>query len=169
MNRLRQSSRSALACRILLVLLPLVAVSAAWQRPGTPFLVLLLVLAGLWALLPESSAGIVVLLLVISWWAAAVRDPLGVRVLLAATALLAAHIAAVLASYGPARLPIDGRLASLWLLRGVAASAAALLAWAVATWLAGSGPQPALWSIALLGVAGAVVSASVLLRDTSSD
>ena len=55
------------------------------------------------AVLPESPSAPRVLLAVLVWWAVALDDGLHPAVLVAAAALLVAHLAAVLASYGPRR------------------------------------------------------------------
>ena len=94
-----------------------------------------------------------VLVLVVGWWGVRVDDPLGPAVLLAAAALLAAHVAALLASYGPARLPVDrgspccGCAADCW--RALVVP----VAWAAVLGLDAAPEQPALWTVALVTVA----------------
>jgi hypothetical protein len=165
----RQWSRSASLARGLLVVLPLAAVAAAWQRPATLFVVLLVVLGVLWAAAPESPAGQVVLLLVVAWWGARVDDPLGARVLLAAAALVAAHVAGVLASYGPARMPIGRAETLLWVRRGLLAWLVTPVAWAAAVGLDEAPEQPALWTVALVTVGVLVAAAGLGLREAPVD
>ncbi len=169
MSRARQWSRSALVARGLLVVLPLVAVAAAGQRPAVFFVVLLVVLGGLWAAMPESPAGPVVLLLVVAWWGARVDDPLAPGVLAAAAALVAAHVAGVLASYGPARMPIGPATTWLWVRRGVLAWVVAPVAWLAARVLDDAPDQPTLWTVALVTVAALVVAAGLALREAPTD
>ncbi len=169
MSRLRRCSPSALVARALVVLLPLLAVAAAGQRPATPFLVVLAALALAWGVAPESPVGQVVLVLVVGWWGVRVDDPLGPAVLLAAGALLAAHVAALLASYGPARLPVDRHLALLWVRRGLLAVLVVPVAWAAALGLDAAPEQPALWTVALVTVAALVLAAGLALRQATAD
>jgi hypothetical protein len=168
-SALRRWSRSAVLARVLVVLLPLVAVAAAGQRPATPFVVVLAVLAVAWAAAPESPVGWIVLVLVIGWWGVRVADPLQPTVLLAAAALLGAHVAALLASYGPARLSIGGPLALLWVRRTLLALLVVPVAWAAALGLDGAPDQPALWTVALVTVAGLVLATALALRQAAGD
>lgn len=169
MTRLRQWRPSAVAARALVVLLPLVAVAAAGQRPATSFLVVLVALALSWGVAPESPVGQVVLVLVVGWWGVRVADPLQPSVLLAAVALLGAHVAALLASYGPARLPLDRALVLLWGRRAVLSLLVLPVAWVAAVGLDSAPEQPALWTVALVTVAGLLVAAGLALREASSD
>lgn len=169
MNRLRQWRPSAVAARALVVLLPLVAVAAAGQRPATPFLVVLVALALSWGVAPESPVGQVVLVLVVGWWGVRVADPLHAGVLLAATALLGAHVAALLASYGPARMPLDRGLVLLWVRRALLSLLVLPVAWAAAVGLDAAPEQPAMWTVALVTVVGLVVAAGLALREAAAD
>lgn len=169
MNRVRQWQASAVATRVLVVLLPLLAVAAAGQRPATPFLLVLSALALAWGVAPESPVGQVVLVLVVGWWGVRVADPLQPTVLVAAAALLGAHVAALLASYGPARLAVDRRLALLWVRRALLSLLVLPVAWVAARGLDSAPEQPALWTVALLTVAGVLVAAGLALREASSD
>ncbi|WP_457207285.1 hypothetical protein [Nocardioides sp. P5_C9_2] len=169
MTRVRRWSPSALVARGLLLVLPLVAAGAAWQRPATLFVLLLVVLGGLWAAMPESPAGPVVLLLVAAWWGARVDDPLDAGVLLAAGALVAAHVAGVLASYGPARMPLDRATTWLWVRRGLLAWLVAPVAWVAARGLDAAPDQPTLWTVGLVTVGVLVVAAGLALREAPTD
>ena len=169
MTGLRQWSRSATVVRGLLVVLPLLAVAAAGQRPAVPFVVLVAGLGVLWAAMPESPAGQVVLLVVAAWWAARVDDPLDARVLLAAGALLGAHVAGVLASYGPGRMPVGRAPTVLWVRRGLLAWLVAPVAWVAAVGLDDAPAQPGLWTVALVTVGVLVVAAGLGLREAPVD
>jgi hypothetical protein len=131
-------SRGQWALRLLVVLGPVVALLAQWPSlgPPQPWLVgLTLVLAAGWALVPESVVGGVVLLLVAFSWVNGLEHRLPLGALVAAAGLLASHLAALVASYGPARLPVSAPVARLWARRGVllflSAPAVWLLAWGV--------------------------------------
>jgi hypothetical protein len=165
----RQWSLSALVARGLLAVLPVAAVAAAWQRPAPWFVVLVAVLGAVWAAVPETPAGQVVLLVVVAWWGARVDDPLDARVLLAAAALVAAHVAGVLASYGPARMPVGRAPAWLWVRRGLLAWVVAPVAWVAAVGLDGAPDQPALWTVALVTLGVLVVAAGLGLREAPVD
>lgn len=158
-----------MVARGLLAVLPLVAVVAAWQRPATVFVIVLVVLGVLWAAMPESPAGPLVLLLVAGWWGARVDDPLDAGVLVAAAALVAAHVAGVLASYGPARMPVDRATTWLWVRRGLLAWLVAPVAWLAARGLDDAPDQPTLWTVALVTVAGLVIVAGMALREAPTD
>ncbi|MET1058345.1 MAG: hypothetical protein ABWX84_02025 [Nocardioides sp.] len=151
--------------RVVIVLTPLGAVLAgipAGATPGAYFLLVLLVLAVLFALFPASTAGVLVLLMPVVWWAAAPDDPLHPMSMVAAVALLACHVAAVLASYGPDRLPLDPALVRLWVRRALLVLVPVPVLWAAADVLTGERERPAVW-VAGLAVAGvaAVLSTTV--------
>ncbi|UUZ58175.1 DUF58 domain-containing protein [Nocardioides sp. B-3] len=92
---------------------------AAGRARATPALMVVLVLAGslAWAVLPELAVGPVVLLAVMAWWAVKVPDPVRPTVLVAAPALSGAHVAGLLAAYGPVRAALDRRLVLMWVRR----------------------------------------------------
>ena len=151
--------------RVVIVLTPLGAVLAgipAGATPGAVFVLVLVVLALLFALVPASQAGVPVLLMPVVWWAAAPDDQLHPMCMLAAAALVACHVAALIASYGPDRLPVDPALVRLWVRRWVLAFVPVPVVWAAADVLAGEQERPAAW-VAGLAVAGvaAVVSTMV--------
>ena len=157
-------TRGEWVLRAVMVAAPLVAVLASVPAGATlrPFVVVvLLVLAALWALFPASLAGVAVLLLPVVWWATAPDDPLHPLVMLAAAALLACHLAALLASYGPDRLPVDAALVRLWVRRGVLVLMPVPVVWVVADVLTGEPSRPGMWvaglAVACLGAAGATL------------
>jgi hypothetical protein len=150
-------SRSQLVLRLLIVLGPLVAVLAAgpaghwppwWVAAGT------VALAGGFAALPESAMGAAVLLAVLAWWAAGLDDGLDPMVLVAAAALLVAHIAGVLAGYGPGEMPVDRALVWLWVRRGAVLLLGVPPIWGLALLLRGEPEQPGIW---VVGVAAGLV------------
>ena len=147
--------------RVVIVLAPVGAMVASVPAGASlrvALLVILVVLALLFAWFPASLAGVLVLLLPVAWWATAVDDPLHPSVLLAAAALLACHVAALLAAYGPDRLPVDPVLVRLWVRRAVLVLLPVPVVWAVADVLAGERERPALWVVGLVvACVGAIV------------
>jgi hypothetical protein len=135
--------------RSLLFVLPCAALAPALpQAPHGLVVAGVVVSAAAWAWLPDHAVGVVPLALVAGWWS--VHGVVDWRLLVVGVLLAAAHVAATLASYGPATLPIDPRLARLWLARG----ALALVPLPVA-WLAVRGLDPDLapsWLWLLTGV-----------------
>ena len=151
--------------RVVIVLTPLGAVLAgipAGATHGIVFLLVLLVLSALFALFPASQGGVLVLLVPVVWWSAAPDDPLHPMSMVAAAALLACHVAALLASYGPDRLPLDPVLVRLWVRRAVLLLLPVPVVWTVADVLAGERERPAVWVAGLaIACVGAVVSTVV--------
>lgn len=94
--------------------------------------------------------------LVVVWWALQLRGGMPAVVLVVAAFLTAAHVAAVLLSYGPPTLPLDRGLGLLWLGRAAVAWLGALLVWAVGRSYTGHGTPELFW---LGGLAAAVVAA----------
>jgi hypothetical protein len=143
----RTWSRSQAGCRALVVALPVVALLVAPVRPS--LLVVLLVAGGsvLWGVFPELAAGPVVLLSVMVWWSLAVPDPVQPRVLAAALALAAAHVAGLLAAYGPARAGLDRGLVVVWVRRGLLAFVAAPVAYGAVVFL--DEPDALMWPLAV--------------------
>lgn len=128
---------SALALRALVLALPCGALALA--LPAVPHWFVLLgvpVSGAVWARTPDHAIGVAPIVLVGGWWAA--HDVLDWRVPLVAVLLVAAHLAATVAAYGPATLAVDPRLARLWLGRGMLALVPVPL-----TWLALRGLDPA--------------------------
>ena len=109
-------------------LLPLVAASAAGARLPQWIQVSVLLLALVHALRPESLAGVGVLLGAAYAWAL-VPDSLSPLVLLTAGGMVLAHVAAVVAAQGPARMRVDLAQARSWFLRGVGLWLAAATVW----------------------------------------
>ena len=166
MTAWRTWSRSQVMCRVVVAVLPFVALLVAPVRPS--LLVLLLVAIGsvLWAALPELAAGPIVLLSVMAWWALVVPDPVQPRVLAAALALSGAHVAGLLAAYGPARAVLDRRLVLLWVRRSLLAFVAAPVAYAAVVWL--DDPDSLMWPLATAVLVVLVLVAGLRLRDPSA-
>jgi hypothetical protein len=80
-----------------------------------------------WARTPDHALGVVSLVLVAGWWAA--HGVLDWRVPVVAVLLLAAHVAATVAAYGPPTMVVDRRLVRLWVRRGLLALVPVPVAW----------------------------------------
>jgi hypothetical protein len=132
----------------------LLATAPAGNTPGPWLLALTVVLAAGFAAMPESALGTTALCVVVVWWGFALEQVV-VEVLIAGVALLAAHLCAVLLSYGPAQLPVDGRVLGLWVRRGMLAGLSLPALWLLATLFEGQPEPPGVWLAAL--VAGIVV------------
>ena len=142
---------------VLGVLTALLASGPAGAPPPQPLVLVVAALALAHARSPESAAGVGSLGLVVCWWAVAV-DVLHPAALLAAAGLLAAHVAALVAAYGPDQLGVDPAVLRRWLLRAglVLLPAPGLYGAAVA--LRDRPEVPGAWLIGL----GAAVAATVL-------
>lgn len=147
MRAWRRWTRSQVICRALIAVLPMLALVIAPVRPNLPVTVLVVVGSLVWASAPEIAAGPIVLLTVMVWWALVVPDPVQPRVLAATGALSGAHVAALLAAYGPARVALDRGLVLMWVRRSLLAFVTAPVAYAVVVSL--DEPDPRLWPLAL--------------------
>ena len=104
------------------------AVVPLWQQ------VTLLGLAVLTACWPDSSAGTLLLVGAAYVWAG-VPESLTPWVLVAATGMVFAHVAAMVAATGPAAVRIDRVQASRWALRAAMVWIAAAVAWVMVVWM----------------------------------
>ncbi len=161
-----------IALRITIAGGPLVAVLASGldgELPPPWLVVVVVAFSVAHALLPDSQLGTTAALLVLGWWALGPVAALPASLLLAATALVAAHLAAVLAAYGPAELPIDPALLRTWLRRGLLSLLAAPLVWVVVAAI-DEQPEPAgIWVAALVAATVGAVVASVAFRIDSGE
>lgn len=166
MTRWRTWTRGQVLSRVLVAVLPVVALLVAPARPSVLVVVLVAAGSGVWAAMPESPAGPVVLLSVMVWWALAVPDPLRPGVLAAALALSAAHVAGLLAAYGPARAALDRPLVLVWVRRGLLGTVPAPVAY-VAVGRLGGDPDPLMWPLAVAVLATLVLAIGPRFRQTS--
>jgi hypothetical protein len=161
----RQLTRGGWALRAVIALGPPLALLAATPQGFVPppWLVLVVVFASLaFAYLPEQYVGSAALLLVVGWWSIDVRDAMPVAVLVSAGALLAAHVAATLAAYGPRSLPPDRLIVLRWVRRGVLVWLVAPLLWLVVDAERGQTTPSSYWVAGLaVALVVAVVAASV--------
>ncbi len=168
MTAWRTWSRSQVVCRLLVALLPVVALVVAPVPPSAAMLAIVAACSVLWAVSPESAAGPVVLLFVMAWWAVAVPDPVRPSILLAAATLLSAHVAGLLAAYAPARGSIHPRLVRTWAGRALLAFLPAPLV-LLALFALDVGPEQGVtWPLALAALALLTLLVALFLRQEPS-
>ncbi|MAS55418.1 hypothetical protein [Nocardioides sp.] len=165
---------SALLLRASMLLAPPAALLVARLAGDAPPVTVTIVVASLslaFALAPDSGAGLLALGSVVAWWTAVGGDGLHPSVLVAAVLLLLAHVAGLLAAYGPSAVPVDPDLGSLWIGRGALVLLAAPVVWWVARAARGADAQQSLWQagllVAVLAVAG--VGATLALPAAHDD
>jgi hypothetical protein len=155
---------SQVAARVLILLGPLAGLVAAavagFPPPGWVAALIGLLAVG-WAFMPESLLGTMCLALVLAWWGVADLVGLPVESLVAALGLLVAHVAALLAAYGPSDMAIDGRTARLWVTRGALVLIAAPVVWLLAVLLRDQPEPPGVWIAAMVAIVVAAVVAAV--------
>jgi len=106
--------------RALLLALPVAALLVALPEWPHPWALGLVALGSVrWALLPDDVVGVLVLLVVVWWWA--VHGTTDWRLGVVGVLLVAAHVTATVASYGPGTLGPDRALVRLWVGRGLLA------------------------------------------------
>ena len=137
--------------------------------PAWWFALLVAGLAVAFSLLPEAPMGTVATGLVLAWWGFAFRDGPHPQALLAAAGLLAAHVAAVLAGYGPRDLPLDPATVRLWAVRGVLVFLAAPAVFAVAILLRGQPEPVGIWVAGLAAALVTTVAAGFMLTGSTQD
>ncbi|MEP9364286.1 hypothetical protein ABLE68_15065 [Nocardioides sp. CN2-186] len=165
-RRLGDLSTSQIVLRALIIVGPVVAVLAtgpAGHWPPWWMVAAVLALASGFAALPESPVGVVTFLVVLAWWLLALDDGLHTSVLVVAAALVVTHIAAQLASYGPAAMPVDAALTRVWVQRGIVVLLAVPVVWGLARLLRGDPDQPGIWVIGVAATLAATVAAGIVL------
>ncbi len=108
-----------------------VAAQAAGARPAYWLQVLMTALAVLTALRPESLTGFLLLTGAAYTWGLA-PETLSPVVLMAAAGMVLAHVSALLAAQGPARMRVDGAQVRRWAGRAVVLWLAAAVVWGAA-------------------------------------
>jgi hypothetical protein len=148
---------TALVLHLLLLVLPCAALALALPaRPHGMLVVLVVAGAAWWARQPDHLAGAITLALVAGWWT--VHGVVDWRVLVVGVLLLVAHVVATLLSYGPDALPVDRRLAALWLGRGLLALVPLPVTWLAVRGLDADLAPPWLWMVAALSVMALMVA-----------
>lgn len=117
------------------------------------------------AVQPDSHAGGVTMFVLVMFWWWTVPAATGAMVLVAATAMVALHVAAALAAYGPSTMVTEPDLVRVWVRRG-------MLLWGVAfaAWAAGRVASPGTVSVvlALVAVTGVAWWAAVRFGSASA-
>ena len=153
--------------RALLLVLPCAALGLALPQWPHGLVVAGVVLSAAgWAWFPDHAVGVVPLALVAGWWA--VHDVVDWRLLVVGVLLAAAHVAAVLASYGPATLPIDPRLTRLWLARGLFALVPLPVTWLAVRVLDPELAPSGLWLLTGVAAVGLLLVTARLTRPRAS-
>jgi hypothetical protein len=143
---------------------PLLAVTAGAPEGFVPSMFVVVATAALglaYAFLPEHFIGSVVLVAVLLWWSLHVGSSMPGGALVAAAALVAAHVAGVLLGYGPPRMAVGADLVLPWVVRGALVWLAAPVVWVAARAYSGEASPTSYWlgglAVALVGaVVGAV-------------
>lgn len=172
---LRRWPASALGLRLAMLLAPpaaLLAAAGAGDPAPASILALVALLSLGFAVAPDSGFGLLALGSVVAWWSLVADDGLHPSVLVAAVLLSVAHVAGLIAAYGPAGLPVPGAVASVWVARGAIVLLAAPLVWVLARLVHDDAPVESLFQaglvVAVLGVVSAVVVLSVDRSGTGS-
>jgi hypothetical protein len=134
----------------------------------SPFTVIVVALGSVaYALRPDHLTGPIVMSVVLFWWALSVGSTMPAGSLVAAAALMAAHVAGVLLGYGPTAMEVDLRLARLWAVRGAVVWLAAPVVWFTAQVYSGRATPTLFWLGGLAtALVGAVVAAvAIPMRD----
>lgn len=143
------------------VVAALLAGVGAGDTPPPVVVVVVVLGALLSAFRPEHLSLPLTMGLVVVWWALELHGHTPALVLAVAACLVAAHVAAVLLSYGPPTLPVDPSLGLLWFARGALSWLAALMVWVVARAYSGHGTPTLFWLSGLGAAVGAAVVAGV--------
>lgn len=149
--------------------LALLATTPAGVPPRAWLVVLVALLSLAHARLPESPVGTVAMGTVVVWWGVAFRGGPDAWAIPAAAALVASHVAALLAGYGPDALGVDPATLRRWLVRAGAAFLLTPGVWLVAAVLRDRGEIPGVWVTGLALALVAVVAASYALNRGAED
>lgn len=142
--------------RVVLFLLPCATLALALpERPHLLVIAVVVLCSAWWARTPDHVSGMVALATVFIWWT--VHDVVDWRLLVVAALLVAAHVLATVLSYGPADLPVDPHLASVWLRRGSLTLVPLLVTWLALRGLDADLAPPWVWIAAALVVVALVV------------
>jgi hypothetical protein len=151
------------------ILIALLATGLRGEWPSWWLVVLVLGLAVGFALLPEAPIGTTVTALVLAWWGIAFRGGPHPEALLAAAGLLTAHLAALVAGYGPGDLPVDAVTVRRWAFRGALLFLAAPAVYAVAALLRDQPEPPGIWVAGVVAALVTAVVAGIVLSRTGQD
>lgn len=160
------AARATIAAMPVLALLCLGLADASVPR----WLLVVVALTSLgWAASPESTGGLAVVAVIVIWWGIQLGSDLDPLVLPAAAALLIAHVASVLVSYGPRTMRLDPDLVRLWVRRAALVYLPAPLLYLLAARVDGLSPPAGVWAAGLAATFCAIAAASVILSGRDSD
>lgn len=157
---------SALLLRACLLLAPpaaLLVAAGAGDPPKAAVLVIVVLFSVGFAVAPESGFGLLALTSVVGWWCLVDDDGLHASVLVAAVLLTVAHVAGLLASYGPPGVAVDAAVGRAWIGRASLVLLAAPVVWLLARLVHDHAPDAALWQAGLLVAVLAVAIVAVTL------
>jgi hypothetical protein len=149
--------RQGALLRAVVFLAPVVALLAGTPQGHVPPPWLVVVVATFslaFAAMPEHHVGSASLVIVVVWWVLDVHGALPLSSVLAAGALLSAHLAGTVAAYGPPALAPDAGVVLLWVRRGLLLWLTAGLTWLVVAAESARVDSAAYW---VAGVAGGLV------------
>ena len=159
-------ARSQLVLRVLVLLGPVLAVLSTGPAGNWPpwwWVVGVVALGGWAAVRPDSPAPSSAALAALVWWSLSLGEGVPAWSVVAALALLVAHVAALLAAYGPAAMPVDAPTIRLWVRRGALVGLVVPAAYAAARVLGGEPDQPGIWVLGVAVACAATVAATVML------
>jgi hypothetical protein len=148
--------------RLVILLAPLAALLAGAPQGYLPppwLVVVLAIFSFAFAAMPEHYVGSASLVIVVVWWVLNTHGRLPASSILAAGALVVAHLAGTTAAYGPQTVDPDPGVLLLWLRRGVLLWAVAALTWFVVDSETGRATSAAYW---VVGLAAALALAVVV-------
>jgi hypothetical protein len=145
--------------RYAIVVAPIAVLATIGAETGgvnPPIAIVVVLLAGACALMPDGHLGLLTLLLLAWYWAAAVDHPTSAATLVAALAVLVFHTALAAATVAPPAARWSRSMLHRWARRTGVVAGATAAAWCVARLLAGTriDGSAALLSTALLALAG---------------
>lgn len=164
-------SPSQRALRAVVLLGPVLALLVAGPAGhAAPSWLLLVVVVGsaAFAVAPEGWWGTAVLVVVLGWWCQVPDAGLDPLVLVAALGVVAAHVAALLAAYGPGEAQVDPALTVRWVARGGLALLVTGGVWLVAVEVRGEDAPGGTWTAGLVVAVLALVGGSVAVRRTAA-
>ena len=156
---LRTLSTAQRMIRYAIVVAPIAVLATIGAETGgvnPPIAIVVVLLAGACALMPDGHLGLLTLLLLAWYWAAAVDHPTSAATLVAALAMRGFHAALAAATVAPPAARWSRSMLHRWARRTGVVAGATAAAWCVARLLAGTriDGSAALLSTALLALAG---------------
>jgi len=153
--------------RVVVFLAPVLALLAtgpAGSWPSGALVALTVALAGGFAAMPESGLGTAVFSVLGAGWGFFLGG-VPARAMVAAAGLLAAHLSALLLSYGPAQLPLDNHLLARWVRRGLLVGSVVPAIWLLAAAVEDQPEPPGIWVAALVAAIALCVVATGAVKD----